>query len=165
MGRFDAAVEIPSPDAGVVRYLKTSQRRVIVSVPIRLDDGALKVFTGYRVTHNRNPGPAKGDVRFHPHATLEEFAALATWKCAVVDVPFGGAKGGIVCDPTAMTVGEREKVTKRYVAASVIEDWNVCMAPETAQHGDAEEVCCVGIGGFTEDGARPGSLSPPQVAC
>ena len=79
----------------------------------------MEVFTGYRVIHNRNRGPAKGGIRFHPHATLEEVTALAawlTWKCAVVDVPFGGAKGGIVCDPTAMTVGELEKVTRKYVA-------------------------------------------------
>jgi glutamate dehydrogenase (NAD(P)+) len=119
LDRFEAAVEILGLDEGMVCYLKTPQRQVVVSVPIRLDDGTLEVYTGYRVIHNRQRGPAKGGIRFHPAVTLEEITALAawmTWKCAVVDVPFGGAKGGVVCDPGGMTEVEIEKVTRRYVA-------------------------------------------------
>jgi glutamate dehydrogenase (NAD(P)+) len=119
MDRFDTAAEVLGLDTGMVRYLKTPQRQVSVSVPIRLDDGSLEVYTAYRVIHNRQRGPAKGGIRYHPGVTLEEVTALAawmTWKCAVVDVPFGGAKGGVVCDPKEMTESEIEKVTRRYVA-------------------------------------------------
>jgi glutamate dehydrogenase (NAD(P)+) len=117
--RFDAAVATLQLEPGIVRYLKTPQRQVVVSVPIRLEDGSLEVYTGYRVIHNRNRGPAKGGIRYHPGVTLEEVTALAawmTWKCAVVDVPFGGAKGGIACDPSKMNKSELEKVTRRYVS-------------------------------------------------
>jgi glutamate dehydrogenase (NAD(P)+) len=117
--RFESAVEVMGLDPGYVRYLKAPQRQVVVSVPIRFDDGSLEVYTGYRVIHNRQRGPAKGGIRFHPAVTLEEVTALAawmTWKCALVDVPFGGAKGGIACDPRAMSEVQLEKVTRRYVA-------------------------------------------------
>jgi glutamate dehydrogenase (NAD(P)+) len=117
--RFEAAVEILGLDTGTVRYLKTPQRQAVVSVPIRLDDGSIEVYVGYRVIHNRQRGPAKGGIRYHPDVTLEEITALAawmTWKCAVVDVPFGGAKGGIVCDPRQLTEVQLEKITRRYVA-------------------------------------------------
>ncbi len=116
--RFDAAVVL-GLEPGMVRYLKTPQRQVAVSVPIRLDDGTLEVYAGYRVIHNRNRGPTKGGIRFHPGVTLEEVTALAAWmawKCAVVDVPFGGAKGGIACEPGRMTETQLEKVTRRYVS-------------------------------------------------
>jgi glutamate dehydrogenase (NAD(P)+) len=117
--RFDAAVEILELEPGIVRYLKTPARQLIVAVPIQLDDGSLEVYTGYRVIHNRSRGPGKGGIRYAPDVTLSEVTALAawmTWKCAVVGVPFGGAKGGIACDPTKMTQVQLEKVTRRYVA-------------------------------------------------
>lgn len=117
--RFDAAVEILGVGPDIVRYLKTPARQVVVSIPIHLDDGSVEVYTGYRVIHNRQRGPAKGGVRYHPDVSLEEVTALATWmtwKCAVVDVPFGGAKGGIVCEPARMSEDQVEKVTRRYVA-------------------------------------------------
>lgn len=119
MNRFTSAVQVLGLEEGVVRYLKTPQRQVTVSIPVRLEDGSVKVYTGYRVVHNRQRGPAKGGIRFHPAVTLKEVTALAawmTWKCAVVGVPFGGAKGGVVCDPKRITVAELEKVTRRYVA-------------------------------------------------
>jgi len=119
LDRFDAAAEILQLEPGIVRYLKTPQRQIVVSVPIRLEDGSVEMYTGYRVIHNRSRGPAKGGIRFHPDVTLEEVTALAawmTWKCAVVDVPFGGAKGGIVCDPSRMSRAQLEKVTRRYVS-------------------------------------------------
>lgn len=117
--RFDNAVEILELGRGMVQYLKTPARQVVVSVPISLDDGSMEVYTGYRVIHNRNRGPGKGGIRYHPDVTLGEVTALAawmTWKCAVVGVPFGGAKGGVVCDPSKMTRVQLEKVTRRYTA-------------------------------------------------
>jgi glutamate dehydrogenase (NAD(P)+) len=117
--RFDSAAEILGLDTGMVRYLKTPARQVVVAVPIRMDDGSIEMYTGYRVIYNNNRGPAKGGIRYHPEVTLGEVTALAawmTWKCAVVDVPFGGAKGGLVCDPRSMTSVQLEKVTRRYVA-------------------------------------------------
>lgn len=119
LGRFDAAVEILGLDSGLVRYLKIPARQVVVAVPIRLDDGSLEVYTGYRVVHNNNRGPAKGGIRYSPNVTLSEITALAawmTWKCAVVDVPFGGAKGGVTCDPKELADVQLEKITRRYVA-------------------------------------------------
>jgi glutamate dehydrogenase (NAD(P)+) len=119
LDRFGSAVEILELGPGMIPYLNRPQRQVVVSVPIRLDDGTLEVYTGFRVIHNRQRGPAKGGIRYHPDVTLEEVTALAawmTWKCAVVNVPFGGAKGAIVCDPSRMTEVELEKVTRRYVA-------------------------------------------------
>jgi glutamate dehydrogenase (NAD(P)+) len=117
--RFDAAVEILGLEEGIVEYLKTPARQVVVAVPIRLDDGSVEVYTGYRVIHNNNRGPAKGGVRYAPNVTLGEVTALAawmTWKCAVVDVPFGGAKGAIRCDPSILSRVKLERITRRYVA-------------------------------------------------
>ena len=97
--------------------LRGSYREVAVQVPVRMDNGELEVFTGYRVQHNAARGPYKGGVRYHPDADLDEvraLAALMTWKTAVVDIPFGGAKGGVQCDPTAMSEGERQRVTRRF---------------------------------------------------
>lgn len=117
--RFHAAVKILGFDSSLVQYLRVPARQVVVSVPIRLDDGNLEVYTGYRVIHNHNRGPAKGGIRYSPDLKLEEVTALAawmTWKCAVVDVPFGGAKGGVACDPEKLTDVQLEKITRRYVA-------------------------------------------------
>ncbi len=106
-------------DEGLHQVLAQPKRALIVSVPVRMDDGSLRVFEGYRVQHNLSRGPGKGGIRYHPQVTLDEVKALAmwmTWKCAVVGIPYGGAKGGIVCDPKQMSVGELERLTRRYTS-------------------------------------------------
>lgn len=108
-----------SLDPGIHEKLKYPKRTLIVSIPIYMDDGSLKVFEGYRVQHSLERGPAKGGVRFHPDVTLDEVKALAmwmTWKCAVVNIPFGGAKGGVICDPMKMSLREIESLTRRYTS-------------------------------------------------
>ena len=115
--QFEAAAERLGLDAGMRRRLVACDRALIVSVPTIMDDGRLHVFTGYRIQHNNTLGPAKGGVRYHPDVTLDEITALAilmTWKCALMGLPYGGAKGGIPCDPRAMSRGELERMTRRY---------------------------------------------------
>ena len=110
-----------SPD--IHEKLKHPQRTLIVSVPVRMDNGRLKVFTGYRVQHSMERGPCKGGIRYHPAVDLDEIAALAmlmTWKCALVNIPYGGAKGGVVCDPSKMSDGEIERLTRRYASEIAI---------------------------------------------
>jgi glutamate dehydrogenase (NAD(P)+) len=105
---------------GIKRILSNPKRILTVSLPVKMDNGEIKVFTGYRVQYNDARGPAKGGIRYHPEVTLDEVKALAcwmTWKCAVVDIPFGGAKGGVVCDPKNMSSSELERMTRRYTAA------------------------------------------------
>ena len=117
--QFDEAASRLNLPEGIKDIIKRARRATIVSLPIQLDDGSFKVFTGYRVQHSIVRGPAKGGIRFHPDVTLEEVEALAawmTWKCAVVNIPFGGGKGGIACDPTKMLKGELERLTRRYAA-------------------------------------------------
>ena len=119
MERFDVAAEILELDTGLYEYLRSPSRIHITSVPVVMDSGELKVFEGFRVIHNEVLGPSKGGIRFAPDVHLDEVKALAawmTWKCAVVGVPFGGAKGGITCDPHAMSNGELERLTRRYTA-------------------------------------------------
>ncbi|MEM9997687.1 MAG: Glu/Leu/Phe/Val dehydrogenase [Bacteroidota bacterium] len=119
MERFDYAAEILELDTGLYEYLRSSSRIHITSVPVMMDDGHLEVFEGYRVIHNEVLGPSKGGIRYAPDVHLDEVKALAawmTWKCAVVDVPFGGAKGAIKCDPRSMSPGELERLTRRYTA-------------------------------------------------
>jgi len=119
MRRFDVAAEILGLERGVYEYLKTPAKQVIVSIPIPMDDGRIQVFEGYRVIHNDVMGPSKGGIRYAPDVNLDEVKALAawmTWKCAVVNIPFGGAKGGVRCDPSALTRVEIEKITRRYTA-------------------------------------------------
>ncbi len=117
--QFDeAASRLNLPD-GIKEIIKRPRRATIQSLPILMDNGTFKVFTGYRVQHSIVRGPAKGGIRYHPDVTLEEVEALAawmTWKCAVVNIPFGGGKGGIACDPSKMSLGELEKLTRRYAA-------------------------------------------------
>jgi glutamate dehydrogenase (NAD(P)+) len=117
--QFDeAAARLHLPE-GLREVIRRPRRATIVSLPIPMDDGSLKVFTGYRVQHSIARGPAKGGIRYHPDVTLDEVAALAawmTWKCAVVNIPFGGGKGGIVCDPAKLSRGELERLTRRYAA-------------------------------------------------
>lgn len=103
----------------ILEKLSHPKRIVAVSIPVWMDDGRLEVFEGYRVQHNTDRGPAKGGIRYHPQVSLEEVVALAmwmTWKCAVVNIPFGGAKGGVVCDPRQMSRGEIERMTRRYTS-------------------------------------------------
>ncbi|MDZ7266391.1 MAG: Glu/Leu/Phe/Val dehydrogenase [candidate division KSB1 bacterium] len=119
MARFKVAAEILELDPGVYEYLRTPIRQIIVSVPIQMDDGRIEVFEGYRVIHNEVRGPSKGGLRYSPDLNLSEVKALAawmTWKCAVVNIPFGGAKGGVRCDPKKLTKVELEKITRRYTA-------------------------------------------------
>jgi len=111
-------------DDSLVRVLERCKKAVVVAVPTRMDDGSIEVFEGYRVQHNIARGPSKGGIRFHPDVTLDEVRALAmwmTWKCALTGIPFGGAKGGIACDPKAMSKGELERMTRRYASEIVNE--------------------------------------------
>jgi len=120
MARFDVAAEILGLSPGVYEYLRRPVKQIIVSVPIQMDDGRIKVFDGYRVIHNEIRGPSKGGIRYSPDLTLDEVKALAawmTWKCSVVNIPFGGAKGGVKCDPSQLTRVELEKITRRYTAS------------------------------------------------
>ncbi|NIM48203.1 MAG: Glu/Leu/Phe/Val dehydrogenase [Gemmatimonadales bacterium] len=120
MARFDYAAELLELDPGIYQVLRQPEKQIIVSVPIQRDNGGLEVFTGYRVVHNTARGPGKGGIRFDLRVTLDEVKALAawmTWKCAVVNIPFGGAKGGVVCDPTTLSISELERITRRYTAA------------------------------------------------
>jgi glutamate dehydrogenase (NAD(P)+) len=117
--QFDMAAEFLKLDPGLRQILRTPRRVMEVAVPVKLDNGQVKVFTGFRVQHNIARGPAKGGVRFHPNLTLDEVRALAswmTWKTATVNIPYGGAKGGIICDPKRMSRGELERMTRRYTS-------------------------------------------------
>jgi len=117
--RFEAAAKKLGLEDGLYRYLKYPSKEITLYIPIGMDDGKLEVFTGYRVLHSAVRGPAKGGIRYSPDVTLDEMRALAswmTWKCAVVNIPFGGAKGGIICDPGKLTPGELERLTRRYTA-------------------------------------------------
>jgi glutamate dehydrogenase (NAD(P)+) len=119
---FDGAARLLGLDPGIWKILTNPKRQIIVSCPIQMDNGEIEVFTGYRVQYNITLGPAKGGIRYHPDVTLDEVTALAawmTWKCAVAHVPFGGGKGGVVCDPTRMSRRELEALTRRYVAEIV----------------------------------------------
>jgi glutamate dehydrogenase (NAD(P)+) len=116
---FEGAARILNLDPGIWKILTKPKRQIIVACPVQMDNGAIEVFTGYRVQYNITLGPAKGGIRFHPDVTLDEVAALAawmTWKCAVAQLPFGGGKGGVVCDPTKMSKREIEALTRRYTA-------------------------------------------------
>jgi len=122
MLRFDRAAELLDLEPGLYKVLRHPEKQIIVSIPVLKDNGEVEVYTGYRVLYNTSRGPAKGGIRFDMQVTLEEVKALAawmTWKCAVVNIPFGGAKGGVVCDPHTMSVGELEKLTRRYTAGII----------------------------------------------
>jgi glutamate dehydrogenase (NAD(P)+) len=119
MARFDFAAEQLNLDPGLYRILRHPDKQIIVSIPVQLDNGEIEVFTGYRVLYNSSRGPAKGGIRFDLGVTLDEVKALAawmTWKCALVNIPFGGSKGGVVCDPTTLSDGELERMTRRYTS-------------------------------------------------
>ena len=120
--RFDIAAEKLNLDDGMRKVLRYPNREIILHIPVQMDDGHLEVFTGFRVQHSIARGPAKGGIRYSPDVTLDEVRALAswmTWKCAVVNIPFGGAKGGVICDPHRMSQSELERMTRRYTAELV----------------------------------------------
>src|SRR6202051_2961633 len=117
--RFDFAAQKLNLDEGLGRVLRYPNRELTVYIPVQMDDGRLEVFTGFRVQHSIARGPAKGGIRLAPDVTLDEVRALAswmTWKCAVVNIPFGGGKGGVICDPHILSDTELEKLTRRYTA-------------------------------------------------
>jgi glutamate dehydrogenase (NAD(P)+) len=117
--RFDEAAELLDLEDGMRKVLRTPAMELTVNIPVVLDDGRIEVFTGYRVQHSIARGPAKGGVRYAPDVSLDEVRALAawmTWKCAVVNIPFGGGKGGIICEPQLLSEGELERITRRYTA-------------------------------------------------
>ncbi|RKZ17474.1 hypothetical protein DRQ17_04250 [bacterium] len=118
--QLEKAASIMRLERELLEVLKHPKRVIEVSIPIKMDDGSIKVFTGYRCQYNDFRGPFKGGIRFHPDVTKDEVIALAgwmTWKCAVIDIPFGGGKGGVICDPTGMSEGELERLTRRFTYA------------------------------------------------
>ena len=119
---FDGAARILNLEPGIWKILTSPKRQITVACPVQMDNGEIEVFTGYRVQYNITLGPAKGGIRYHPGVSLDEVTALAawmTWKCAVANIPFGGGKGGVICDPTKMSRREIEALTRRYVAEIV----------------------------------------------
>jgi len=127
--QFDNAIKYLELKRGIIEYLRYPKRELTVNFPVRMDDGSVKIFTGYRVHHNTVLGPTKGGIRYHPDVTLDEVRALAmwmTWKCAVVGLPYGGAKGGVICDPKKLSFQELENLTRRYAA-----EISLMMGPES----------------------------------
>jgi glutamate dehydrogenase (NAD(P)+) len=119
MSRFDRAAQLLDLDPDLYAVMRVPNRELKVYIPTRMDSGRIEVFEGFRVQHNFARGPAKGGIRYAPDVNIDEVRALAawmTWKCAVVNVPFGGAKGGVICDPTQMSMGELERMTRRYAS-------------------------------------------------
>jgi len=118
--RFDKACKMYNLDPGLYNYLRQPVKQVIISIPVHMDDGRLEVFEGYRVIHDNILGPSKGGIRYAPDVDIEEMKALASWmswKCAIANIPFGGAKGGVRCDPSKMSQAELEKLTRRYTSS------------------------------------------------
>lgn len=116
---FDAAADMLDLDPGIRTRVRTPERELIVHFPVKMQDGSLKVFTGYRVQHSTARGPAKGGIRYHPDVTLDEVNALAAWmtfKCATVNIPFGGGKGGVICNPKELDIHELERMTRRFAS-------------------------------------------------
>jgi glutamate dehydrogenase (NAD(P)+) len=119
LSQLDEAARTMDLDPGVLEVLRHPRRALEVSIPVRMDDGQIRVFKGYRVHHNTSRGPSKGGIRYHPAVTLDEVKALAmwmTWKCAVVNIPYGGAKGGVIVDPGQLSMGELQRLTRRYAS-------------------------------------------------
>ncbi|MEK6665623.1 MAG: Glu/Leu/Phe/Val dehydrogenase [candidate division NC10 bacterium] len=128
LAQYDRAVKYLPLKRGIEDYLRAPKRELTVNFPVRMDDRSVKIFTGYRVHHSTARGPTKGGIRYHPDVTLDEMRALAmwmTWKCAVLSLPFGGAKGGVVCDPKRLSLQELENLTRRYAT-----EISVLMSPE-----------------------------------
>src|SRR3979411_1296 len=128
--RFEVAANKLGLEQGLYRYLKYPSKEITLYIPVGMENGPVGVFIGYRVLHSTVRGPGKGGIRFAPDVSIDEVRALATWmtwKCAVVNIPFGGAKGGVICDPRKMSRGELERLTRRYTAEVVN-----CFSPERA---------------------------------
>jgi glutamate dehydrogenase (NAD(P)+) len=122
LSRLRRAAELLKLEDGLFKVLSNCEKQITVSLPVVMDDNTVEVFTGYRVLHNTSRGPAKGGIRFDLQVNIDEVKALAawmTWKCAVVNIPFGGAKGGVICDPAKMSIGELERLTRRYTAGII----------------------------------------------
>src|SRR5712672_547483 len=120
MSRFDRAAQLLNLDSYLYAVMRVPNRELKVYIPTRMDSGRIQVFEGFRVQHNFSRGPCKGGIRYAPDVNIDEVRALSawmTWKCAVVDVPFGGGKGGVICDPRKLSLGELERITRRYTAA------------------------------------------------
>jgi len=144
--QLETAAEKLGLDPGVVELLKHPRRVITVAVPVKMDDGTIKVFTGYRVQHNHVKGPYKGGIRFHPNVDLDEVKALAmwmTWKCAVMDIPYGGAKGGVVCNPKEMSKGELERLTRRYTTMIIDDIGPYKDVPAPYVYTDAQTSICI----------------------
>src|SRR5512137_2198139 len=127
--RFDAAADLLQLDATIRERIRLPERELIVHFPVKMRTGRIRMFTGYRVQHNTARGPAKGGIRYHPDVTLDEVRALATWmtwKCAVTNIPYGGAKGGVIVDPAKLSLRELEKLTRRYAS-----EISLIMGPES----------------------------------
>lgn len=127
--QLDSVADLLNLDPGLREVLRTPKRELIVHFPVRMDDGHIQIFEGYRVQHNIARGPAKGGIRYHPNVCLDDVRALAmwmTWKCAVVGIPFGGAKGGVVCNPKSMSNGELERLTRRFAT-----ELSIMIGPES----------------------------------
>ncbi len=119
LSQLDEAAQIMNLEPGVHQVLRSPKRTLTVSVPTRLDDGSVKVFTGFRVHHSTSRGPSKGGIRYHPAVDMDDVKALAmwmTWKCAIANIPYGGAKGGVICDPNELSRGELQRMTRRYAS-------------------------------------------------
>jgi glutamate dehydrogenase (NAD(P)+) len=117
--QFETAAEYLKLDRGMRDVLKSPKRQLVVSIPVKMDNGDLRVFEGFRVQHNIARGPAKGGIRYHPNVTLDEVKALAswmTWKCATVNIPYGGGKGGVIVNPKELSQNELERLTRRYAS-------------------------------------------------
>lgn len=132
---FYAAAEEMGLENGIIEILSHSERSLSFSIPVKMDDGAIRVFEGYRVQHSTALGPAKGGIRYHPNVGLEECEALAslmTWKCSLAGIPYGGGKGGISCNPKELSLGEKERLTRAFAArvSSVVGDWVDIPAPD-----------------------------------
>jgi glutamate dehydrogenase (NAD(P)+) len=117
--QFDIAADMLNLDNGLRKILRVPQRELTVNFPVRMDDGSIEVLTGFRIQHNINRGPAKGGIRYHPDVNIDEVRALAmwmTWKCATVNIPYGGAKGAVIVDPKLLSLSELERLTRRYTS-------------------------------------------------
>lgn len=135
LSQLESVAELLKLDRGILQRLSVPKRAMIVSVPVRMDDGVTRIFNGYRVQHSLTSGPSKGGLRYHPSVDLGEVAALSmwmSWKCGIMNLPFGGAKGGITCDPEALSIGEKERLTRRFTeeVLSIIGPRMDVMAPD-----------------------------------
>jgi glutamate dehydrogenase (NAD(P)+) len=133
--QLESVAEVVDIDAGVLHRLSLPKRAMVVSIPVRMDNGETDMFIGYRVQHSLTSGPSKGGLRYHPSVDLGEVAALAmwmSWKCGIMNLPFGGAKGGISCDPMHLSIGEKERLTRRFTeeVLNIIGPRQDVMAPD-----------------------------------